>query len=258
MMGKVFAIASQKGGVGKTTTTGALAAAFAEHAADAGADTRILVVDGDPQAGLTVSFGFDPDRFEQTIYQALIEEVDLAQVVIPTKLAGVDLAPANLDLAGAEAELIGQIGWDRTLKDALEPIRPRYDHIFIDCPPTLGVLTTNALVAAQTAIVPLQCEYLALRALKQLDKVIATVKKKANPSLEVRLLRTMYDRRTLHAQEVVEEIARVGGERVFRVMIHRTVKFADSTVAGEPILVYAKDSEAAQAYRELAKEIALL
>jgi chromosome partitioning protein len=257
-MGKIVAVVSQKGGTGKTTTTAALAAAFAERAAEDGQKRTTLVVDFDPQAGLTVSLGFDPDKFEQTIYHALIEEVELSRVVVQTKLAGVDLAPANLDLAGAEAELIGQIAWDRTLKDALETITSRYDLIFIDCPPTLGVLTTNALVAAQIAIVPLQCEFLALRALKQLEKVIATVRKKANPGLEVRLLRTMYDRRTLHAQEVVEEIDRVGGDRVFRAIINRTVKFADSTVAGEPILVYAKDSEAAQAYRDLAKEVSLL
>ena len=248
-MAKIFAIGNQKGGVGKTSTCGALAAAFSEKG------KKVLVADLDPQAGLTTSLGFDPDSFEKTIYHTFLEEEDIKTIAVSTKLPKVDLAPANLDLAGAEAELIGEIGWDRTLKDALAPIEKSYDLIFLDCPPSLGVLTTNALVAAHTVIVPLQCEYLALRALRQLQKIITKVKRKANPSLQVCILRTMVDMRTTHCREVFEEIGQVGGEYVFKAFIRRTIKFADATAAGQPILSYAKDSEAAQAYRELAKEI---
>ncbi len=250
-MVSIFAIANQKGGVGKTTTAASLGSVFGEQG------KRVLLVDLDPQAGLTVSLGFDPDKFDKTIYHALVEEADIRQVLLATKIPNVDLVPANLDLAGAEAELIGEIGWDRTLKDALESIQETYDVIFLDCSPSLGVLTTNALVACQTVIVPLQCEYLALRALKQLQKIITKVKRKANPHLQVRILRTMYDSRTHHGKEVFEEIARVGGDQVFHTFIKRTIKFADAAVEGEPILRYAKDSEAAQAYRELAQEITI-
>ncbi len=249
-MPKLFAIANQKGGVGKTTTTAALGAAFAEQG------QRVLVVDLDPQAGLTVSLGFDPDKLDKTIYHVLLEEEDVTRAVVPTKVPQMDLVPANLDLAGVEAELIGEIGWDRTLKDALDKIQDSYARILLDCPPSLGVLTTNALVAAEIVIVPLQCEYLALRALKQLQKIIAKVNRKANPHLHTRILRTMYDGRTIHDREIFEEIARVGGEQVFQTFIKRTIKIADAAVEGEPIIRYATDSDAAQAYRKLAQEIA--
>lgn len=248
-MAKIYTAANQKGGVGKTTTVGSLGSALAEQG------KNVLLVDLDPQAGLTVSLGFDPDSFERTIYHVLLEEESLKNATIPTKITGVHLVPANLDLAGVEADLIGEIGWDRTLKDALDSVRESYDYILLDCPPSLGVLTTNALVATQTVIVPLQCEYLALRALKQLQKIVTKVKRKANPDLQIRILRTMYDVRTTHGREVFEEIARVGGDQVFQTFIKRTVKFADATAAGEPILQYDTDSEVARAYRELAKEL---
>jgi chromosome partitioning protein len=248
-MATIYAVANQKGGVGKTTTVVSLGAAFAERG------QQVLLLDLDPQAGLTISHGFDPDRLDKTVYQVFLEEERLATVTLSTTVPQVKLVPANLDLAGAEAELIGEIGWDRTLADALAGVATSYDAILLDCPPTLGVLTTNALVAAHVVIVPLQCEYLALRALKQLQKIIAKVRRKANPQLDVRILRTLYDSRTTHGREVFEEIAQAGGEQVLRTFIRRTVKFADAAAGGEPILQHATDSEAAHAYRKLTQEL---
>jgi chromosome partitioning protein len=248
-MGMIYAIANQKGGVGKTTTVVSLGAALAEQG------QRVLLIDLDPQAGLTISYGFDPDQLDKTVYQVFLEEEGLVTVTLSTTVPQVKLVPASLDLAGAEAELIGEIGWDRTLADALTNVATLYDAILLDCPPTLGVLTTNALVAAHLVIVPMQCEYLALRALKQLQKIISKVRRKANPHLEVRILRTLYDSRTTHGREVFEEIAQAGGEQVLHTFIRRTVKFADAAASGEPILQHATDSEAAHAYRNLAQEL---
>lgn len=250
-MMKIIAIANQKGGVGKSTTCACLATGLAEH------HKRVLMIDLDPQAGLTTSLGFEPESFEKTVYNALIspEEAPLTSIFIQTKIPGVDLAPSNLDLAGAEAELIGEIGWDRALRDALRSVMSRYDYILLDCPPSLGVLTTNALMAAHMVIVPVQSEYLAMRGLKQLNQIISKVKKKGNPELEVKVLRTMHDARTLHSNEVTEELKRVLGRQVYDIVIKRTIRFADSTVAGLPILLYDGASEVAQAYRQLAKEV---
>ncbi len=248
-MSRIFAFTNQKGGVGKTTSSAALAAASAELG------KRVLLVDLDPQAGLTTSLGFDPATFETTVYEAFIDSVDLASVIRDTKMPNVALVPANLDLAGAEAELIGEVAWERTLKEALAPLADRYDLVMLDCPPSLGVLTTNALVAADSAIVPMQCEYLSLRALKQLQTIVAKVRRKANPRLRVQILRTLYSSNTLHGREVFDEIARVAPDEVLKTYIKRTVRFADAAAAGETILSYAKSSDAAQSYRELAKEL---
>jgi chromosome partitioning protein len=250
-MTTIYAVANQKGGVGKTTTCICLGAALAE------AGKRVLLIDLDPQAGLTTGLGFDPEAFETTIYAALLdpESVKLAQVTMETKVPNLWLVPANLDLAGVEAELIGEIGWDRNLKELLSGARGSYDFVLIDCPPSLGVLTTNALIAAESVIVPVQTEYLAMRGLKQLGNIISKVKRKGNPQIQVKILRTMHDVRTIHAREVAEELERVFSEQIYQAVIRRTVKFADAALAGESILAYADSSSGAMAYRDLAKEI---
>ncbi|MCM8759517.1 MAG: AAA family ATPase [Candidatus Omnitrophica bacterium] len=250
-MATIYSITNQKGGVGKTTTCLCLGSALAEEG------YKVLLVDFDPQAGLTVSLGYDPDSFSKTIYDSLIncEQYPLKEVLIATKINNLFVVPSNLDLAGAEGELIGEIGWDRNLKEALAEIKNDYDFIFIDCPPSLGVLTTNALICADAVIIPVQTEYLALRGLKQLENIIAKVRKKGNPKLRKRILRTMHNTRTLHSKEVVEELEKIFPQEVFSTIIKRTVKFADATLAGLPIIQYAKTSEAADAYRNLAKEV---
>ena len=249
MVLRTYALANQKGGVGKSASAAALAAARVEQG------DRVLIVDLDPHAGVTKSLGLDPDAMTRTTYDVLLGRAAIAEAVTTTKLAGMDLVPANEHLAAAEVELIGEIGWDRTLKDALQPLAGSYDRIFLDCPPSLGVLTVNALVAATTCLVPLQCEFLAMRGLQQLQKIIDKVKTKANPELTVRIIRTMYDHRTLHSREVSDEIVQHFGAAVFGPLIKRSIKFADATVAGEPIITFASTSEVSDAYRGIAKEL---
>lgn len=250
-MPRIYAITNQKGGVGKSTTCACLAAALAE------AGLGVLMIDLDPQAGLTLSFGLDPESFELTSYDFLIrpESIEMEATIIRTGVPGVDLIPANLDLAGAEAELIGEIGWDRTLKEHLNLLPRRYDYILIDGPPSLGVLTTNSLMAAQRAIVPVQTEYLALRGLSHLQIIIQKIQKKGNPGLQVKFLRTMHVSRTIHSTQVVAELQRLFGAQIYEIVIKRTIKFPEASRAGQPLLRYAQDSEGARAYRQLAQEV---
>lgn len=251
-MPRIYAIANQKGGVGKSTTCLCLGAALAELG------KQVLLIDLDPQAGLTASLGFRPDTFAEaiTVQEALMGQASLAEAAVKTNIERVNLIPSKLDLAGAEADLLAQDDWQKALKRALNRLKDNvYHYILIDCPPSLGTLTANALVAADQVIIPVQAEYLAMMGLKQLTDIVDRIRQSSNPKLEAKILRTMRDRRTLHAQEVSEELEKIFGERVYKAIINRTIKFADAAYAGEPILSFASRSEAAEAYRQLANEI---
>ncbi len=247
----VLALCNQKGGVGKTTTVINLGAALAEHG------NRVLMVDFDPQASLTVGLGLNPHEMETTIHHLMLErDVPFDEVIVETALEGVDLVPSNIDFAGAEMQLINEVAREQVLARALEPALSRYDVILIDCQPSLGLLTVNALAAADGVIVPLECEYFALRGVALLKGTIDKVQDRLNPRLRiVGLLGTMFDGRTLHGREVLQTLVDGWGDAVFHTVIRRTVKFSEATVAGEPLTAYASDSAGADAYRELAKEV---
>jgi len=249
---RVLALCNQKGGVGKTTTTINLGAALAEYG------RRVLLVDFDPQGALSVGLGFQPNTLDQTVYDVLLDRnVPAAAAVLETKVAGLDLLPSNIDLSGAELHLVNEVAREQTLARALRPLLPGYDAVLIDCQPSLGLLTLNVLAASDGVIVPLECEYFALRGFALLMDTIAKVQERLNPDLEVDgVLATMYDGRTLHGREVLASVINGPlGDKVFHTVIRRTVRFAESTVAGEPILTYAPGSTGAEAYRELAREV---
>ena len=246
----VISIANNKGGTGKTTTAVSLGAALAFN------DFSILEVDLDPQGNLSVNLGVDIDNLEHTIYDVLLnpESIQIKSVILHD-LSGMDLAPANIDLSGATVELMKEISRESILKRALSAVKNDYDFILVDCPPNLGLLTLNALTAADLVIVPVQTEYLAMRSIKELMSIIDKVKERTNPELSMKLLCTMFDRRTIHGRDVIEELREVFGHKVFDTVITRTIKFADASVAAEPILTYAKSSSAAEQYRNLAEEV---
>jgi chromosome partitioning protein len=244
---KVIALANQKGGVAKTTTTLNLAAAFAETG------HRVLCVDMDPQGNLTMSQGIDPDSLEASMYDVLVNRTPIAEVIVSRE---VDVACASIDLAGAEIAMSTQIGRERSLERALEPVRETYDFILIDTPPSLGLLTINALTASDKVIVPVQCEYLSMRGLIQLQNTLAMVRENLNPDVEIEgILPTLVDTRTVHAKEALEILEENFGDRVFASRIRKTVRFAEAPVRGMSVLKYEPDGKAAFAYRQLAKEV---
>ncbi|MDY6893217.1 MAG: AAA family ATPase [Chloroflexota bacterium] len=247
-MARIIAIANQKGGVGKTTTTISLGAALSELGA------RVLLVDMDSQGTLSVALGVD--GFQRTVYDVLRDtELEIEDVIIPTD-ANCDLVPSNIHLAGAEVELLNEPGREFILKSKLSPVEKRYDYILLDCPPSLGVLTLNAFTAANEILIPVQSHYLAFRGMLLLLNTITKVKDRLNPSLEITgILPTFYDRRTRHSQEVGEQLREHYGEKVIDIPIPATIKFADTTTAGESILTFSSSSPAAAAYRKLAREV---
>ena len=248
---RVISMCNQKGGVGKTTTTINLGASLAELG------RKVLLVDFDPQGSLSVGLGLNPHEMDLTIYNLLMQrDVTLEEVVVPSGIEGMDLLPSNIDLSAAEVQLVHEVAREQTLQRILAPALPHYDIILIDCQPSLGLLTVNALTASDGVIVPLECEYFALRGVALLKQTIDKVRERLNPRLEIDgVLGTMFDGRTLHSREVMERLVSAWGDTVFHTVIRRTVKFSDATVAGEPITAYASSSTGAEAYRSLAREV---
>jgi chromosome partitioning protein len=244
---KVIAFANQKGGVAKTTTTLNLAAAFVEEG------HRVLCVDMDPQGNLTMSQGIDPDALEQSMYDVLVTDLPIREVI---RRREVDVACSSIDLAGAEIAMSTKIGRERSLAKALRPIKEDYDFVCIDTPPSLGLLTINALTAADKVIVPVQCEYLSMRGLIQLQNTLAMIQENLNPDVDIAgILPTMVDTRTLHAKEAIEILEENFGDQVFGARIRKTVRFAEAPVKGMSVLKYDPNGTAADAYRQLAKEV---
>lgn len=248
---RVLAMVNQKGGVGKTTSTINLGAALAEHG------RRVLLVDFDPQGALSVGLGVNPLQLDRTVYNLLMErDVAVDDVMLKTNIAGLDLLPSNIDLSAAEVQLVTEVAREQTLERLLRPIVADYDFVLIDCQPSLGLLTVNALTAAHGVIIPLECEYFALRGVALLMQTLDKIKERLNPRLEVEgILATMYDGRTVHGRQVLERLLSAFGDLVFHTVINRTVRFPETSVAGEPITSYASSSAGAAAYRQLALEV---
>jgi chromosome partitioning protein len=246
-MGRVISFANQKGGVAKTTTTLNLGVAFAEQG------LKVLLIDLDPQGNLTMSQGMNPDAIDRSMFDVLVHRLPLQEVI---HHAEVDLAVSSIDLAGAELALSSMIGRERALEKALAVVRDGYDYVLIDTPPSLGLLTINALVASSGVIVPVQCEYLSLRGLVQLENTLSMIRENLNPEVAIEgILPTMYDSRTLHAREAVEILQENFGDLVFDTKIRKTVRYAEAPVKGTSVLKYDPSGSAAEAYRQLAKEV---
>ncbi len=246
-MKRVIAFANQKGGVAKTTTTLNLGVALAEKG------HNVLLVDLDPQGNLTMSQGFNPDAIERSMFDVLVHKLPITEIIEQAEVA---VAVASIDLAGAELALSSMIGRERALEKALLPVREAYDYILIDTPPSLGLLTINAFVAADGVIVPVQCEYLSLRGLVQLQNTLTMIRENLNPNVDiVGILPTMFDKRILHSREAVEILKENFGDLVFNTRIRKTIRYAEAPVKGLSILKYDPTGEAAEAYRDLAKEV---
>jgi chromosome partitioning protein len=246
-VGRVISFANQKGGVAKTTTTLNLGVALAEQ------ELRVLLIDLDPQGNLTMSQGLNPDTIERSMFDVLVHRLPIGEVI---QHAEVDLAVSSIDLAGAELALSSMIGRERALEKALAPVKDNYDYVLVDTPPSLGLLTINALVASNGVIVPVQCEYLSLRGLVQLENTLSMIRENLNPEVAIEgILPTLYDSRTLHSREAVEILQENFGELVFDTKIRKTVRYAEAPVKGTSVLKYDPSGSAAEAYRDLAKEV---
>ena len=248
---RIISMVNQKGGVGKTTSTINLGAALAE------CGRKVLLVDFDPQGALSAGFGTNPHELELTVYNVMMDrKVDINDVILPTDIENIDLLPANIDLSAAEVQLVNEVAREQVLASALRKVQNEYDVILIDCQPSLGLLTVNALTASHGVIIPLLCEFFALRAVALLVDSIEKVQDRLNPDLEITgVLATMFDARTIHSKEVLARIIDAFGDKVFDTVIKRTVKFPDATVSAEPILSYASNHTGAQAYRQVAREL---
>lgn len=247
----IISMCNQKGGVGKTTSTINMGACLAELG------RKVLLVDLDPQGALSAGLGLTHDQIQDTIYDVMLDsEVSVHSAVVHTGVAGLDLVPANIDLSAAEIQMVNEVGREHTLARALRPVRKDYDFIIIDCQPSLGLLTVNALACSQGVIIPMECEFFSLRGLALLTDTVEKVADRINFDLEVMgILVTMFDRRTRHAREVMDRVVEYFGDKVFDTVITRTVRFPETSVAGEPITTWAPSSQAAKQYRDLAKEV---
>jgi chromosome partitioning protein len=250
---QVLAMCNQKGGVGKTTSTINLGASLAEYG------RKVLLVDFDPQGALSVGLGVQPHELDKTIYNAIMEQsTGIEDVRRPTGIDGVDLLPSNIDLSAAEVQLVAEVGREHSLMRILKPLLGHYDYVLIDCQPSLGLLTVNALTAAHGILIPLECEFFSLRGVALLMDTIEKVRERLNPELAITgILATMFDPRTLHSKEVMARVVEAFGDTVFDTVINRTVRFPETTVAGEPITQWAPKSAGAEAYRQLAREVIL-
>ena len=248
---KIVAMCNQKGGVGKTTSTINLGASLAEYG------RRVLLVDLDPQGALSAGLGVAHNDLELTVHNLLVEpRVSIDDVLMRTRVEGLDLLPSNIDLSAAEIQLVTEVGREQTLGRVLHPVLDRYDYVLIDCQPSLGLLTVNALACADSVIIPMECEYFSLRGLALLNDTVEKVHDRLNPRLVLAgIVVTMFDSRTLHAREVMARVVEVFGDLVYDTVINRTVRFPETSVAGEPITTWAPKSTGAEAYRALAREV---
>lgn len=248
---KVISVVNQKGGVGKTTSTINIGAALAQYG------RKVLLVDLDPQGALSVGLGISVYQLEKTMFHVLgSDRIPAKNVLVSTSVENLDLLPSNIELSAVEMQLVSEVGREHALQSALQPLMSEYDYIIIDCQPSLGLLTVNALAASDGCVVPLETEYFALRGLALLTQTVDKIKSRINPRLEIiGILPTMYDPRTVHGREVLERVEEAFGDKVFETVIMRTVKFPETTAAGAPITQYAPKSPAARAYLRLAREL---